>query len=704
MNSGPVTATGEWIRDRPASIGGGALALTPVLVALAVFKLAISGGGWDLESLALVQTVVFVMMAAVVWAGRARRVAVARTLTGLAAAIALTTLWSVRPDASVRELLLWMMYLGIFVVMASTLTGPAAAWRVLDAAVAIGGWLCLVGLSRFWSSNDLGLRWSSTFYWPNPFAAFLLLVLPISLTRFLHARTVRVSVAHGVITLVLAVAFVLTYSRGAWLSLAAITPLAIIVLRAPSSAAAVRRVAMISALVAVSVALLTKGAGSRSFTERVLGRSVSISDTGVLGRFTSIADAGDYSLQGRLSFWRSGLAVFRDHPLVGTGPRTYGVVHTRYQDDVRFYAIDAHNLYIETAAEMGLVGATALAVLLTSIAALWIRTLRAARGTGEYPLVVGVGLGLAAFFLHSAMDVNWLFPANPAMAFVLVGVLAWYDQSVSAPFRAGSWPIRGGWRLAVGVAMLAAVTVVQLSRVAQQQFVEGQQLMHTGQWSAAAARFARATRWNPLSSTYFSAQAAAATRVPNPRVDIVVSSIQHAMALDRMNASHPVQLATLLLAQGVDDPRRAAEAEALLRQALILDRFNDPDVYRVLAQLYLHQGRIEDAERVYRDARGLYIGHGLGRGAIIYLDLWQKAVNLFMDSADLAARRGDLAQATQLLREALTEDPGAVQVAMRLSAIYVQMGRPDEARAVLEATAARVPDNAAIQTALKALR
>jgi putative inorganic carbon (HCO3(-)) transporter len=679
------------MRLEPAKMKVTALALAAVLVVLVLFNLAIASAGWDLETLTWAQTILFVTLGVLVWTRMTRYVAITRPLLGMMAAIAITTVWSVRPDSGVRALLMWTMYLSIFTVTASALTGPTAARRFLDGTVSIGGWLCLLALTWFWGAKTFGTRWYATFYWPNPFAAFLLLLLPITLTRYLYARGIRESLAHGIISLVFAVALILTYSRGAWVSLLLIAPLTVIVLRPPSPIGALQRLAMLAAVVALSVVLLT-------------GKSPMRPSEGVLGRAASITGTGDQSIQARLSFWRSGLAIFHDHPIVGTGPWTYGIVHTRYQDDVRFYASDAHNLYIQTAAEMGVVGMTALAMLLTGIASLWIRTLRQMRPTPEYPLVAGLGLGLTAFFMHSGMDADWLFPANPAMAFAFVGVLAWFDQSVQPPLESSVGSRSGKWRLAVGLALLLAIIAVQSVRAAHHQFVEGQQLLRTGQWSAAADRFTRATRWNPLQPEYRLAQAMAATQGPTPRLDDAIASAQRAIALDRMNASGPVQLAMLLMTRGGTKMAGGADAEVLLHRALVLDRFNDPGVYRLLARLYRRQGRTEEAEHVYRNARSLYIGHGLGSGAIIYGIQWQKAIDLFLDDADLAAQRGDFAQAAQVLTAVLTEDPTAVRVAVRLSTIYSKMGRSDKARAVLEGTAVRVPESMEIEGALKALR
>src|SRR4029077_7548161 len=56
----------------------------------------------------------------------------------------------------------------------------------------------------------------STFYWPNPFAAFLLLVVPLAWVRALRAPSTRIALAHGAATTLFAVSLVFTYSRGAW--------------------------------------------------------------------------------------------------------------------------------------------------------------------------------------------------------------------------------------------------------------------------------------------------------------------------------------------------------------------------------------------------------------------------------------------------------------------------------------------------------
>ncbi len=690
VSSAAASPTRAQALERTGSTLERVLVLVPVLVGVALLELALSDGGQHLDTLAWVQTASMLTFAVIVWMGAVPRGAVSWSIIGMIAAIAVSSAISVRPESSVRELLLWLMYLSFFAVTASTLSGPAVTRRFVDGVVAIGGWLCLIALFLFWGADNPTMRWYSTFYWPNPFAGFLLLILPMALVRFVHARGVRESFAHGTVTLLLTVSLIFTYSRGAWVSLALAIPLALLVLRPPSWGASALRMVLLTASVAIAVVLLTKGTVLQG------------APGGMLGGRASTSIFQDLSFQGRLGFWQSGLRIFRDYPLLGTGAGTFGAVHPLYQRDVRFYASDAHNRYLQTAAELGLIGVVTLAAIVISAARLWWRTLQAVRQTDAYPLVAGIGLGLATFALHSAVDMDWRFPANPALAFALIGVLAAHGKVGQALGRSWASVRRVEWRLLAVSGLLLAVVVVQAFQLAQRQFVVGQRMAQNGQWADASDRYAGAAQWNPLSARYWGALAVASTQLTPPRVEVATASIRRAMAVDRMNAAHPLQLAKVIMSQGAD-PSRSAEAEALLRQSLRLDPLNRPEAYRTLAVLYLRQGRPDDARSVYEDAMKRYRDRGLGWGSVLYARLWPEVTSVFMDAAEFSLRRGDLPQAVKILRELLVEDPASVPAAIRLAAVYVQVGQPDEARKVLEATAAHAPDSADLRAALQKL-
>jgi O-antigen ligase len=78
-------------------------------------------------------------------------------------------------------------------------------------------------------------------------------------------------------------------------------------------------------------------------------------------------------IDSRLRLWLAAWLIFLDHPILGTGPHTYGLVYQGYFQNLAlpdWVGIDhrhspwAHNLYLETLAEQGLFGALALGFLL----------------------------------------------------------------------------------------------------------------------------------------------------------------------------------------------------------------------------------------------------------------------------------------------------------------------------------------------------
>lgn len=69
----------------------------------------------------------------------------------------------------------------------------------------------------------------------------------------------------------------------------------------------------------------------------------------------------DDSAQARLAAWRTAQKVIADHPLAGVGPRNFTVVAHRYPD-ARGGTV--HNQFLQTAADMGLPAAVALAGLI----------------------------------------------------------------------------------------------------------------------------------------------------------------------------------------------------------------------------------------------------------------------------------------------------------------------------------------------------
>ena len=108
---------------------------------------------------------------------------------------------------------------------------------------------------------------------------------------------------------------------------------------------------------------------------------------------------------GRGDYWRVAWEMARDEPLLGTGAGSFEAHWLQERPvDFSFPARDAHNLYLETLAELGPIG---LALLLATLA-LPLTALSQARGLALGPAAAGA---FVAYLLHAGADWDWEMPA-----------------------------------------------------------------------------------------------------------------------------------------------------------------------------------------------------------------------------------------------------------------------------------------------------
>ena len=135
----------------------------------------------------------------------------------------------------------------------------------------------------------------------------------------------------------------------------------------------------------------------------------------------------------RYAYWNVALKAFAAEPVRGVGAGGWAVWWLRYRK-INAFAQDAHSLPLQTAAELGLVGLGALAMLFGGVAA-------AARTAHRVAprLTAGAIAGLVAYAVHSPLDWDWQMPAVTMVAIVLAGlVLALQRRRVTAPPRSAA--------------------------------------------------------------------------------------------------------------------------------------------------------------------------------------------------------------------------------------------------------------------------
>jgi hypothetical protein len=322
-------------------------------------------------------------------------------------------------------------------------------------------------------------------YW-NALSAFVALGLPLSIRTVLRGRSLVVrAVTAGLVPACIATMF-LTSSRGGTLS--AVVGLLVLFLICPTRVAALAAIAVTGAGAAVAVivvrsrnavvngpfttsAAIAEGRGAAlwvvlccaltaiaaligiwALRERVRVPAVAERVVLVLGvvvvlagviaehplrRFDAFrAQPAAFASQdyvekhllsgngnGRWQLWQTAMEEFRAHPVLGGGPGTYGPYQTQH-GKLHVFVVDAHSLYVQTLAELGVIGLLALVTAFAGGVVAVVATLRRRASAGERLAVAAAAGSFAAFATSCAFDWTWQLPAVALPALVSLALLS----------------------------------------------------------------------------------------------------------------------------------------------------------------------------------------------------------------------------------------------------------------------------------------
>lgn len=298
----------------------------------------------------------------------------------------------------------WVAAWLAFTLAVATTTGPRRTWLLLGSLLIAPTLAALLGIGQFLTAYGppsfliLGGRFAraaATFGKPNPFGGYMNMAWPLAATlAWWAARRARAGGrwqprALGLAGLLGASAGLLvgglfaSYSRGGWIG-AVVAAFGMALVAGRRSAAWA-----VGALVAgLLVGLL--GAFS-ALPPVVSARLGAISDNLRIfdaGRVTVTAD--NFAVVERMAQWQAGWRMWQSSPLVGIGPGNYSAAYPSFFVG-RWSELQghAHNYYIHTLAESGVVG---LALYLALMAVMFAQAVRLCqRGRGTVWGAVGLG-------------------------------------------------------------------------------------------------------------------------------------------------------------------------------------------------------------------------------------------------------------------------------------------------------------------------
>ena len=257
-----------------------------------------------------------------------------------------------------------------------------------------------------WGFEEKPAHWVMTPFYNDhtAYGAVLAMFYPVLLGFLisgrmnLFARTMTL----GLFT-ILTIGIVLSYTRAAWVSLAAVFGLYLVMFFRIKFASIM--------IVTVAVGIIVAGSWTQIMQKLEKNDTESSQDLGKhLQSVTNVSS--DASNLERINRWQSALRLFRERPVFGWGPGTYMFQYAPYQFSYEKTIIstdnadggNAHSEYIGPLAEQGVLG---------TLTFLWVIAITIYTGIILYPkirdkevrmVLITVLLGLVTYYIHGSLN------------------------------------------------------------------------------------------------------------------------------------------------------------------------------------------------------------------------------------------------------------------------------------------------------------
>jgi O-antigen ligase len=338
-----------------------------------------------------------------------------------------------------RFAIVWLIALFFYFVVALVYIDSVRRMRLVVRTIIIFGFLLAVfGIIQkflgptkiYWLREPHQSVPFGPFINSHHFAAYMemAMALPLGLL-FTGAIERERRLLYVFVAVVMAIALILTMSRGGMISMAAQIVFLAVVTRnqkdVEKEVGSKRKFFLRSLTVRVGLAFTLVSAiflgafflGGERSVNRLLG-TVSLDDP----------------TMGRTQFWGTTIKIIRAHPIIGVGLGAYGVAYTRYDTwNGTFRVEQAHNDYLQVLACAGVVGALLGLWFLITLFRKGFKQIRV-RDPWRRGVATGALTGCFAVLVHSFFDFPLQTTANSLLFLILV-VLATRTESQGAQIR-----------------------------------------------------------------------------------------------------------------------------------------------------------------------------------------------------------------------------------------------------------------------------
>ena len=276
----------------------------------------------------------------------------------------------------------------------------------LGAALSFFGLLQYVnGLPKFWWDKPYFL--SSVYVNHNHFAGLIEIILPVGLGLVIYEKDLAKKILLIFLSGLMAAAFLLALSRGAFVSMTAAFIFMLVILTKKRIFRKSRWVFVILFTLAVCALIVF---GIEPLIERIE----------TVRGFEQSGEAMDRRL-----IWKGALSIIRHYFLWGSGPGTFGSVFFMFHPNGYhgFRPGFAHNDYLQLLSDCGIFSFLSVLSLFVFFSAKALTKILKEESLFKTTLGIGCLASLLALGIHSLIDFNFHIPANWLLTAVVGGIL-----------------------------------------------------------------------------------------------------------------------------------------------------------------------------------------------------------------------------------------------------------------------------------------
>lgn len=340
---------------------------------------------------------------------------------------------SVNPQATAGELIRFSAYAVFYVMTIQLLSDAGKLKRTAWIVTSLCGVISLQAIVQkfldngrvFWLREaPAATTFTGPYLYHNHFAGYVEMIAPIALVLYLHQRprvryaaTLRRKLADlfthtrfnshlilGFSVVVMAASIVVSMSRGGMISFSLSFVALLVLLRLREKK---RGGPFLGLFLLISIIVSIGWFGWETVDKR-------------FGKMFN--QEGELSEQ-RPKFWSDSIYICKDFVVAGTGKGTFGHIFPTYQTfPPGGFLYNAHGDYVETFAEVGLVGVALIAWFIFSVFGAVLSALKKRKDPFAVYLTLGSLGGVFAFLIHSTLDFCFVNPANGLYFFFLLAL------------------------------------------------------------------------------------------------------------------------------------------------------------------------------------------------------------------------------------------------------------------------------------------